>query len=65
MYGLGQVLSIESEGAGKDLQIVEVFHAAVGDPKFNHRFKFFGDDRLSGIVKLVFTCAKMNRKEQQ
>jgi hypothetical protein len=24
-------------------------HAAVGDPPFDHRFEFLGDDRLPGI----------------
>jgi len=49
LYSLGQVLSVERESAGQDLQIVEVLHAAVGDPELHHCFEFLGDDRLPRI----------------
>ena len=33
------------------IQVVEVFHPAVGDPKLDHCFQFFRDQGFAGIAE--------------
>ena len=54
--GIPKTLAVGGKGAAQDFHVVEVFHSAVGNSQFDHRFQFFGDNRLPRISEQTRSC---------
>lgn len=51
---------VEGEGAGEAPDVVKVFHAAVEEAEFDHRFDFFGDEGFA-VVGFEGGCGEVEQ----
>jgi hypothetical protein len=49
LNGLGECFPFEREHSRRDLEVVEILHAGIGDSEFHKCFEFFGSDRFFRI----------------